>query len=61
LKTLNISTENLFKRLISSFEGRAKRSNNQSLDSDFYQKKYNRNPVSLDQTINKIKEYYEYN
>jgi len=61
LKTLNISTVNLFKRLISSFEGRAKRSNDQSLDSDFYQKKYKRNSISLDQTILKIKENYEHN
>ncbi len=61
LKTLNISTKNLSKRLISSFEGRAKRSNDQSLDSDFYQKKYKRDSISLDQTILKIKEKYEHN
>jgi dTDP-4-dehydrorhamnose reductase len=61
LKTLNISTKNLSKRLISSFEGRAKRSNDQSLDSDFYQKKYKRDSISLNQTILKIKENYEHN
>ena len=61
LKTLNISTKNLSKRLISSFEGRAKRSNDQSLDSAFYQKKYKRDSISLNQTILKIKENYERN
>jgi dTDP-4-dehydrorhamnose reductase len=61
LKTLCLPTNKLYKNLISSYEDRAKRSNDQSLDSSFYQKKYNRNSVSLDQTINKIKEYYEYN
>ena len=61
LETLGLPTNKLCKNLISSFEGRIKRSNDQSLDSSFYQKKYNRNLVSLDQTINKIKEYYEYN
>lgn len=61
LETLGLPTNKLCKNLISSFEGRIKRSNDQSLDSSFYQKKYNRNSVNLDQTINKIKEHYEYN
>ena len=61
LETLCLPTNKLYENLISFYEDRAKRSNDQSLDSSFYQKKYNRNSVSLDQTINKIKEYYEYN
>ena len=61
LETLCLPTNKLYENLISSYEDRAKRSNDQSLDSSFYQKKYKRNSVSLDQTINKIKEYYEYN
>ena len=39
LETLNIQAKKLSKSLISSFEDRAKRSNDQSLDSTFYQKK----------------------
>jgi|GEM_PF-3634844 len=61
LKELNLSTENLSERSISSFEKRAKRSNDQSLDSNYYQKKYKRDPISLKQTILKIKEKYEHN
>jgi dTDP-4-dehydrorhamnose reductase len=61
LETLRLPTNKLSKNLISSFEGRAKRSNDQSLDSSFYQKKYKRTSVSLDRTIIKIKEYYEQN
>ena len=61
LKMLNISTKKLSKSLISSFKDRAKRSNDQSLDSNYYYNKYDRKLVNLDQTILKIKEYYEYN
>ena len=61
LDKLNISTKTLSKSLISSFKDRAKRSNDQSLDSSYYSKKYQRKLVSLDQTILKLKEYYEYN
>ena len=61
LKALNLPAKKLSKRLISSFEGRAKRSNNQSLDSNYYNNKYHRKSASLDQTVLKIKEYYEYN
>lgn len=61
LKTLKISTKNLSKSLISDFKDRAKRSNDQSLDSNYYYNKYQRKPVNLNQTISKIKEYYEYN
>jgi dTDP-4-dehydrorhamnose reductase len=61
LDKLNISTKTLSKTLISSFKDRAKRSNDQSLDSSYYSEKYQRELVSLDQTILKLKEHYEYN
>ena len=61
LDNLNISTKALSKTLISSFKDRAKRSNDQSLDSSYYSEKYHRKLVSLDQTILKLKEHYEYN
>ena len=61
LDKLNISKKTLSKSLISSFKGRAKRSNDQSLDSSYYIEKYQRELVSLEQTILKLKEYYEYN
>lgn len=59
LDKLNISTKTLSKSLISSFKDRAKRSNDQSLDSSYYSKKYQRELVSLNQTILKLKEHYE--
>jgi dTDP-4-dehydrorhamnose reductase len=61
LKKIGFSTNKLYENFISSFGDKAKRSNDQSLDSNFYQKKYNRDSISLDQTISKIKEYYERN
>jgi dTDP-4-dehydrorhamnose reductase len=61
LDKLNISTKTLSKTLISSFKDRAKRSNDQSLDSSYYSEKYQRELVSLDQTILKLKEHYENN
>ena len=61
LDKLNISTKTISKSLISSFKDRAKRSNDQSLDSSYYSEKYQRELVSLDQTILKLKEHYEYN
>jgi dTDP-4-dehydrorhamnose reductase len=61
LKTLNIPAKNLSKALISSFKDRAKRSKDQSLDSSFYQKKYNRKLPCLNQIILNIKKNYEYN
>jgi dTDP-4-dehydrorhamnose reductase len=61
LDKLNISTKTLSKTLISSYKDRAKRSNDQSLDSSYYREKYRRELVSLDQTILKFKEYYENN
>ena len=60
LDILNISTKTLSKSLISSFKDRAKRSNDQSLDSSYYSEKYQRELVSLDKTILKLKEHYEY-
>ena len=61
LEALNIQADKLSKSLISSFEDRAKRSNDQSLDSTFYQKKYNRRLPTLDEIILNIKNHYEYN
>ncbi|WP_299057944.1 SDR family oxidoreductase [uncultured Polaribacter sp.] len=61
LDKLNIPTKTLSKTLISSYKDRAKRSNDQSLDSSYYSQKYQRELISLDQTILKLKEHYEYN
>ena len=61
LKKIGISNDKVFENSISTLEGRSKRSNDQSLDSSLYFKKYNRNPVSLKQTLNKIMENYEFN
>ena len=58
LKSLNISTLNLFENSILSFSERFNRSTDQSLDSSFYEKKYNRILPKLNQTINKIKKHY---
>ena len=58
LKSLNISTLNLFENSILSFSERFNRSTDQTLDSRFYEKKYNRILPKLNQTINKIKKYY---
>lgn len=55
LDKLNISTKTLSKSLISSFKDRAKRSNDQSLDSSHYIKKYQRKLPNLKQTILTIK------
>ena len=61
LNKLNISTKNLSESLISSFKDRAKRSNDQSLDSSYYIKKYQRKLATLDESIIKLKEHYENN
>jgi len=61
LEGLNLPTNTLTKSLISSFKSRAKRSNDQSLDSSYYTKKYQRDRVSLNQTILKFREHYEHN
>ena len=58
LENLNVSTEKLVESSILTFSSRAKRCTDQSLDSSFYQSKYNRILPDLDQTINIIKEYY---
>ena len=58
LKSLNISTLNLFENSILSFSERFNRSTDQTLDSSFYEKKYNRILPKLNQTINKIKKHY---
>lgn len=61
LETLNISTEKLIESSILSFKQRARRSNDQSLDSSYYQKKYNRRLPCLDEIILNIKKHYEKN
>jgi len=58
LENLNISTAKLFEGSILSFKERANRSMDQSMDSSFYIKKYNRNLPSLNQTIINIKKHY---
>ena len=59
LESLNISTDKLKKSSILSFKDRAKRCIDQSLDSSFYQKKYNRVLPNLNNTINTLKKYYD--
>ena len=62
IKMLKISDKKLSPTSIASFKDRAKRSNDQSLDSSFYQKKYKRELPSLNKTVTNIKEnYYEKN
>ena len=61
LKSLNLHANKLSKSLISSFEDRAKRSNDQSLDSTYYQNKYNRSLPALNDVILNIQSHYEYN
>lgn len=61
LKTLNLSLEYIKKSKIENFTERAKRSNDQTLDSHFYKARYSRNLPSLDELLLKIKEYYEKN
>lgn len=58
LDKLSISTTKLVESSILSFNDRAKRCNDQSMDSSFYQKKYKRVLPTLNQTVNTIKKYY---
>ncbi|WBX76166.1 sugar nucleotide-binding protein [Tenacibaculum ovolyticum] len=58
LKKLNISRMKLVETSISSFNNRAKRCTDQSIDSSFYQQKYRRVLPNLSQTVNTIKKYY---
>lgn len=57
LEELNISTESLEESSIANFTDRAKRSNDQSMSSEFYQQKYGRVLPNLSQTIKKIKNF----
>ena len=62
LEALSLSTDEVKKGYISSFAERAKRSNDQTLSTTFYQKTYNRQLPSLSETIKSIKTaYYEIN
>jgi dTDP-4-dehydrorhamnose reductase len=61
LDSLSIPTKTLSKSFISSYKDRAKRSNDQSLASNYYSEKYQRELVSLDQAILKLKDHYENN
>lgn len=58
LETLNISTTKLLESSILSYNDRAKRCTDQSLDSRFYQLKYKRILPDLKQTLNIIKKHY---
>jgi len=61
IESLNLSSKKVFKTLISSMGDRAGRSNDQSLNSCYYQKHYHRKLLNLDQTILNIKKHYELN
>jgi dTDP-4-dehydrorhamnose reductase len=61
LDKLNISTKTIFKSSINTFKDRAKRSNDQSLNSSYYFQKYQRELLTLNQSILNLKEYYENN
>ena len=59
LQALEIRAEMLTKSLITSFETRAKRSSDQSLDTSYYRNNYNRRLPTLNETISNIKNHYE--
>ena len=62
LEALSIPTDKLVKGSILNFKNRVKRSDDQSLDSGFYKKKYNRRLSDLTQTMSIFKKiYYERN
>lgn len=58
LKELTIEAKYIEKSSIKKFTDRAKRSTDQTLDSSYYQFKYNRKLPSTEDTINTIKNYY---
>lgn len=58
LEALSLSTDKVKKGYISRFVYRAKRSNDQTLSTDFYQKKFLRELPSLTKTIESIKTKY---
>ncbi|MDC0296162.1 sugar nucleotide-binding protein [Akkermansiaceae bacterium] len=59
LDGLCISTEKLAESSISSLKDRAKRSSDQSLDSSYYEKNYDRSLPNLNKTIKNIIKHYE--
>jgi dTDP-4-dehydrorhamnose reductase len=62
LKRINLSFDNVNRGRITEFVNRAKRCNDQSLDCNFYQEKYNRSLPNLEETVKSIKaHYYESN
>lgn len=56
---LNMSSDLIERSSIQNFKDRAKRSNDQTIDSSLYQKKYKRKLPNIKNTIKKIKKYYE--
>lgn len=61
LKTLGLQQNTLNETSILSFESRVKRSTDQTLDSSYYCKKYNRQLPNVIDTIDLIKKHYEQN
>lgn len=58
LEALSLSTDSVKKGYISNFLNRAKRSNDQTLSTDFYQKRFKRDLPSFTKTIESIKTTY---
>ena len=58
LEALSLPTDKVKKGYISSFVDRAKRSNDQTLNCEFYQQTFDRILPKLKDTINTIKEVY---
>jgi dTDP-4-dehydrorhamnose reductase len=54
LNKCKLATDNVLKGSIKNFNERAKRSNNQTLDCSYYEKKFNRQLPDLNQTISTI-------
>ena len=61
LETLNLNTVNIERGLISSYRDRAKRCNDQTLDCNYYQNKFNRQLPNFFNTLKLIKYHYESN
>lgn len=61
LKILNFKDNSIKRGLISSYEDRAKRCNDQTLDCNYYQNKFNRQLPNFFNTLEIIKHYYESN
>ena len=58
MKELNLDKQYIKKELITNFKQRAKRSNDQTLDCSYYQKKYKRILPNLSKTVKSIKLNY---